>query len=79
VRRLSYGNKRDKSREKGDRILLLLKIKSILSPFINGSIQFFPALLSFQRALSVPLKSVGNNIPDFVGLEWLKNKKIKLV
>jgi hypothetical protein len=46
--------------EKGDRILLLLKIKSILSPFVSSSIQFSPALLSFQRVLSALLRSVGN-------------------
>jgi len=50
--------------EKGDRILLL-KIKSILSPFVNSSIQFSPALPSFQRVLSALLKNAGNNIPDF--------------
>jgi hypothetical protein len=46
--------------EKGDRILLLLKIKSILSPFVSSSIQFSPALLSFQRVLSALPRNAGN-------------------
>jgi hypothetical protein len=46
--------------EKGDSILLLLKIKSILSLFVSSSIQFSPALLSFQRVLSVLPRNAGN-------------------
>ena len=55
-----------KIKEEGDRILLLLKIKSVLPPFVNSTIQFYPVLLSFQRAPSALPRNVENNIPGFV-------------
>jgi hypothetical protein len=60
--------------EKGDRILLL-KIKSILSPFVNSSIQFSPALPSLQIILSAPPKSAGNNISGSVSLRFRWDSK----
>jgi len=42
------GRKKGKKKKRGQATFI---IKSTLSPFVNGSIQFSPTLLSFQRVL----------------------------
>ena len=58
-------------REKGDRILLLFKIKSAYPLFCFNGVN--PTLLLVPRVLSGLLRSAGNSTPGFVDLEWWKN------
>jgi len=58
-------------RERGDRILLLFKIKSAYPLLCFNGVN--PTLLLFLRVLFESRRSAGNSIHGFVGLGWWKN------